>query len=291
MLELSLGHDSLILTPEFGAAILGWTRRGTHLFRRPSPEAVLRGHPGAMGCFPLVPYCNRIAFRRFTHAGVTHQLAANFGDHPHAIHGVGWQRPWRIQEVSPASATLHLRHAVSDQAARAWPFPFSARLTYRLTERGLTILIEATNDHSAPAPMGIGAHPWFPRAAGAWIQFQADGVWFNRDSLPVTHGPIPRDWSHADARPVDRMPLDNCFTGWHGVTHIQGMRIEAGHTLRNLQIFTPAGANFLCVEPMSHVPDAINLPEPHESHAMTMLAPGDTMRGSITLIPESDMLA
>jgi aldose 1-epimerase len=86
------------------------------------------------------------------------------------------------------------------------------------------------------------------------------------------------------------------------------MRIEAGHAPRNLRIFTPAksssppnlhprqifipaGANFLCVEPMSHVPDAINRPKLPGPQATAMLAPGDTPRGSITLTPENDMLA
>jgi galactose mutarotase-like enzyme len=99
MLQLSRGDDSLILAPEFGGSIVGWTRRGTQMFRRASPEAVMLGRPNAMGCFPQVPFCNRIAWRRFNWAGQTYELAANFGDRPHAIHGVGWQRPRRIQET------------------------------------------------------------------------------------------------------------------------------------------------------------------------------------------------
>ena len=286
MIQLSRGEDSLILAPEHGGAILGWTRRGIHMLRRPSPDAVLLGRPGAMGCFPLVPFCNRIADRRFTWAGQTHELVANFGDHPHAIHGVGWQRPWRVDTVSAAGATLCLDHDASGESAPSWPFAFTARLAYDLTASGLTIRIDATNLHPAPAPMGIGAHPWFPRVAGAWIAFQANGVWFNRAALPETHGPIPAAWSDAEGRPVDGEPLDNCFTGWHGVAHIPGMRIEADELFRNLQVFTPAGADFLCVEPMSHVPDAINRPDLPADQAVTVLAHGQTLSGSMTFSPD-----
>jgi len=287
MIQLARGDDSLILAPEHGGAILGWTRRGTHMLRHPSPEAVLDGRPGAMGCFPLVPFCNRIAHSRFNWAGRSHELAANFGDHPHAIHGVGWQRPWQVDEISANHATFSLHHDAIGEAARAWPFAFAARLTYRLTERGLTIQIEATNLHSAQAPMGIGAHPWFPRAAGASIAFVADGVWFNRDSLPIAHGPVPAEWNHAEGRRVDREPLDNCFTGWDGVARIPGMRIEADPVLSNLQIFTPAGRDFFCVEPNSHVPAAINHPELPEARAMTVLARGRTLSGSMTFSPDN----
>ena len=285
MVSLSRGDDSLVLAPKHGGTIVGWTRRGTHMLRRPSPEAVLLGHPGAMGCFPLIPYCNRIAYRRFNWAGQTHELSANFGDRPHAIHGVGWQRPWQVEDVSPDSATFSLHHDASGDSASSWPFAFLARLTYRLTGQGLTIEISATNLHSAPAPMGIGAHPWFPRSAGGSIAFRARGVWFTGDALPTAHGPIPTAWNHAEGRSVDREPLDNCFTGWDGVAHIPGMRIEADPGLGNLQLFTPPGANFFCVEPMSHVPDAINR-DLAPDQSMTVLASGQTLTGSMIFVPE-----
>ncbi len=280
MLTLSGGDDSLILAPEHGGAIVGWTRRGTHMFRRPSPDAVMLGRPGAMGCFPLVPFCNRIAWGRFSWAGRNYELAANFGDHPHAIHGVGWQLPWLVESVTSDSATVSLHHDPSP----GWPFTFAARLIYRLTVQGLTVQIDATNLHSAPAPMGLGAHPYFPRDHGASIAFQADGVWLNRDALPVTCAPIPSEWSHTHGRAVDREPLDNCFAGWRGEVRIPGMRIEADQ--RNLQVFTPPEMNFFCVEPVSHVPDAINHPELPKTQAMTVLAPGETLSGTMTFTPE-----
>jgi aldose 1-epimerase len=288
MLSLSRDGDSLVVASEHGGAIVGWTRRGMHLLRRPSPAAVLLGYPGAMGCFPLVPYCNRIAFHRFNWAGQAYELAANFGDHPHAIHGVGWQKPWVTEEVSADCVTLSLRHDATGEAARAWPFAFAARLTYRLTGEGLTIRIEATNLHSTPAPMGIGAHPYFPRAAGAIIEFQANGVWMNRDALAVTHQPIPAEWDHSAGRSADREPLDNCFTGWHGETQLPGMRIKADPVMRDLQVFTPAGADFFCVEPVSHAPDAINRPE---ERGMTVLVPGQTIAASMTFSPVDGALA
>jgi aldose 1-epimerase len=260
------------------------------MFRRASPEAVMLGRPDAMGCFPQIPYCNRIAWRRFNWAGQTYELAANFGDRPHAIHGVGWQRPWRIQQTLSHCATLRLDHDASGESARSWPFAFTAHLTYRLTAHGLTIEIGATNLHSAPAPMGIGAHPWFSGTAGATIAFQADGVWFTRDDLPAAHGPVPAGWNHANGRSVDLEPLDNCFTGWNGVARIPGMRIEADAVFGNLQVFTPTGTNFFCVEPNSHVPDAINHPELPAAQSMTVLAPGQTLSGSMKFGPDDASL-
>lgn len=276
MLRLSHGGDELVVAPVFGGAIVGWTRNGIDVFRHPSPEAVLNGHPGAMGCFPLVPYCNRIADRRFVWAGRSHGLAPNFGDHPHAIHGVGWHRAWSVEAVSAASVTLFLRHDAVGEGAQAWPFAFDAHLTYALSDVGLTIEMAATNRHAAPAPMGLGVHPYFPRPAGAAVTFQASGVWVNRpDAVPDHHQAVPPAWDHAAGRPVDGPALDNCFTGWSRVAHLPGLVIEADAIFTNLQVFTPAGADFFCVEPVSHAPDSIN------RDGMTTLAQGQTLRGAI----------
>jgi len=168
MVSLSRGDDSLVLAPKHGGTIVGWTRRGTHMLRRPSPEAVLLGHPGAMGCFPLIPYCNRIAYRRFNWAGQTHELSANFGDRPHAIHGVGWQRPWQVEDVSPDSATFSLHHDASGDSASSWPFAFLARLNKELSESGEFVASE-----------GLG------------LPDQAKVVRGRKNGAPVTDGVFP----------------------------------------------------------------------------------------------------
>jgi aldose 1-epimerase len=285
MLRLSRGTDSLIVSPLNGASIIGWTRNGIHLLRPPSPDAVLRGDAGAMGCFPLVPYCNRVADRRFSWSGETYELAPNFGDHPHAIHGVGWQKPWQARDISDDAVSLTLHHDAAGGSARSWPFAFDAVLTYHLTDQGLTIRLEATNLHHANAPMGIGAHPYFPRVADATIVFDAQGVWVNNNSLPERHDPIPPNWNHSGGRSAGEEPLDNCFTGWHRAAGLPSLRIEADPAFPNLQVFTPSGAEFFCVEPVSHVPNAINCPDLPAGQTMAVLAPGETLGGTMTLSP------
>jgi aldose 1-epimerase len=287
-LVVAYGDDRLVVAPEQGAAILEWTRRGMHLLLRPLPGGVA-GRPGGTGCVPLVPFCNRIAWRRFSWAGRTYELAANFGTHPHAIHGIGWQRPWRVAEVSDDTVTLTLHHDARGGCARGWPFAFTSRLIYRLSAAGLTIQIEATSLHPEPAPMGIGAHPWFPRDAGATVAFQAKDVWLTREDLPLTHTRVPPEWEHAEGRTVDREKLDNCFTGWNGEARLPHLRITADPVLSNLQIFTPAAVNFFCVEPVSHIPDAINHNGLTSDQSMAVLSEGETLSASMMFVPDSDI--
>src|SRR5579864_8390434 len=104
MLTLNAGESSLVLAPELGGAIVGWMYGAVPTLRRPLPDAIVPGNVRGLGCFPLVPYSNRIAGGRFRWDGRNHILERNFGDHPHAIHGIGWQSAWEIAAASANSA-------------------------------------------------------------------------------------------------------------------------------------------------------------------------------------------
>jgi aldose 1-epimerase len=282
--------DSLVVAAQHGGAIVGWTNHQQTLLRHALPEAAAAGNPHAMGCFPLVPYANRIAGGRFRWDGRDYQLTRNFGDQPHSIHGVGWQRPWAVEAVTNTSTRLSLLHTADGDQAGAWPFAFAAELTYTLDYGGLLVTLSATNRHDAPAPMGLGLHPYFPRAAGATLHFQAPGVWFNgSDSLPSQHGTVPSGWDHGQGLAVGTLRLDNCFTGWTAPARLEAgaasLDICASATFGNLQVFTPGWADFYCVEPVSHVPDAINRPDLPPGQAMRVLLPGETMTGTIEFLP------
>lgn len=281
MLTLIAGDNALVVAPEHGGSVIGWRRGRVPVMRRALPEAVM-GDPHAMACFPLVPYCNRIREARFAWMGRDHQLSRNFGDRPHSIHGIGWQRPWRVESVSASAAVLSLTHSPDP----SWPFAFQAEMTYRLMADGLEVGISITNTHDQPTPAGIGLHPYFPREHDPALRFAAPGVWMNdSDVLPSAHLPVPSEWQHHWPVPASQTRLDNCFTGWNGVADIlageASLHLTASKGLGNLQVFTPHWADFFCVEPVSHVPDAINRPGLPPEQVMDTLAPGEILGGSV----------
>jgi aldose 1-epimerase len=286
MLTLTSGASSLVVAPEFGAAITGWMLGTTPLLRRALPQASTFGDRHGMGCFPLLPYGNRLGHARFAWRGSEYTLKRNFGDQPHTIHGIGWQRRWAVTESSSRSATLTLDH----QPDASWPFSFEAAMTYTLEGTSLTVTIRLTNRHYRPAPAGIGLHPFFPKAGDPGLRFLATGAWENgADILPLRHGPQPPEWRHDKPRPVLHSRLDNCFTGWSGGADIlagsASLRIEASDVFRNVQVFTPNWADFFCVEPVSHVPNALNLPDLPPDQAMHVLASDETLSGTVRLSP------
>jgi aldose 1-epimerase len=288
MLTLHDDEASVVVTPEHGGAALGWMAGRMPVLRRPAPDAILRGDVRGFGCFPLVPFCNRIALGRFAWRGRAYQLEHNFGDHPHTIHGVGWQRPWSIADVSNRSASLTLHHDAIGDSARAWPFPFDAALSYTLSDTRLRIAIRVTNRHSDPAPAGIGLHPYFGRCPGVTLQFKAGGVWINgEDALPARYTEVPREWDHADGLPIGGARLDNCFTAWDRTARIGGilggMTLMADPAFRHLQVYAPPRHDFFCAEPVSHVPDAINRADLPSGQGMDVLLPGETLSGSVAI--------
>jgi aldose 1-epimerase len=282
MQTLTAGKSRVIVAPEAGAGIVGWTLGDIPIFR-PAQKAAEEGNFHAMACFPLLPYANRIANAQFTWNGQHHQLPVN--SVPHAIHGIGRERPWHIDQSAPNAVALSLHHA----GDAAWPFAFDATIGYRLDDEGLTADLSITNKAPSPTPAGLGLHPYFPKHHGAALQFAAAGALRNGpDSLPRDHGPVPLDWQHETPRPVEESNLDNCFTGWAGAFAIHAgpgsLRIEASQVFGNLQVYTPPQNPFYAVEPVTHIPNAINHPDLPAGQGMLVLAPNERLSGRIHFI-------
>ena len=121
------------------------------------------------------------------------------------------------------------------------------------------------------------------------LRFDAAQVWLNgANSLPSEPMPVPPAWDHSGGQPVGGASLDNCYIGWDGVAHIvprasdrPRLRIEADALFRHLIVYTPPGQDFFCVEPVSHVNDAINRMDSVAGHGIRILPSGGTLQGLV----------
>src|SRR5689334_24589946 len=99
ILTLNAGRLRLELSPSVGGAISGfeWMEAGAMrpILRKCHSrlEKVLDA-----GCFPLVPYVNRIRGGRFTFRGREVQLSPNMSGDPSPLHGQGWLNPWSVEQ-------------------------------------------------------------------------------------------------------------------------------------------------------------------------------------------------
>lgn len=264
------------LSPAVGGSLLGLALDGVDLLRR-APEGA--GDPLAMASFPLVPYANRIADGRFAFQEVDHRLPLNFGDHPHSIHGFGWQVIWTASETGETSTRLIHEHAGNGH----WPSAYRAEQRVALTPSQLSVSLFTTNIGDVAMPIGLGFHPYFLADGATTLTFGAGGLWLSTpDMLPDTQAPADAlgDWS-SPAIVRGSTLIDNAYTGWDGTAIVQrgdGLRLTVTATGADwLHVYRPPDSKDFCLEPVSHMPDAIN------RGGMPVLAPGETASLSMTI--------
>lgn len=274
VLSLHAGHWRCEIRPDLGGSIANlWYRDSAVL--RPTDAATLASVRDS-ACYPLVPYSNRIALRRFHWEGEAVQLAPNFPDSPHSLHGVGWQRNWAV--LSHTDTSLALRYAHTPDAD--WPYAFAAEQRYTVAEAGLRCELQVQNTDPRTQPMGLGWHPYFPLLEHCHLRTHVDSRWdMGTDMLPTgvrPHAPID------DA--VQALDWDHCFGGWDGAASLHSPRIQVNLTssLGYLVVFTPPHRRFFCVEPVSHVNNAVNSPAPNQL-GLHSLMPGATLQAHMEL--------
>ena len=288
-IDLGAGDLAVSLVPGVGGAIAGFSRAGVPIFRQTPPEALVAGRAGLCGSYAMIPYSNRIADAAFAFAGTSYQLARNFGDNPHSLHGNGWQREWAVASASADKVVLALDHDPSEGAERAveWPFAFHAEQRFVLTPAALSVTLVIQNRDVRPMPAGFGLHPYFDRA-GAQLRFSSSRVWqSDARVLPTERTVIPAGWDARAMRDVDGMSaVDHCFEGWDGTAEIAYpdkallIRLSADPVFAKLVVFRADERDFFAVEPVSHMVDAINRMET-DDHGLRVLAPGERMQGMV----------
>jgi aldose 1-epimerase len=264
-IELNAGALRLALRPDLGGAIAGLWFDTLPVMRSSEPGDLVSSRLSA--CYPLVPYSNRLGYRRFKWLGHDYTTSANFDDNPHSVHGVGWQRAWRTVQCDTGAATLAYEHAPDAH----WPFAFAAEQRFELTPEALTLHLSVVNTAPHAQPVGLGWHPYFPKRSRSRLHAELAERWDNDASgLPtrkVAQPGIDGDISH--------LAFDNCFEGWAGPARLRDERLSLrlSSSLPYLVVFTPGNKPYYCVEPVSHVSNAIHMANP-AAHGLRSLEPG-----------------
>lgn len=271
-MRIESGDWDLSLRPELGASITSLTWRGRDVLR-PAPDDL--DSPLAASSFPLAPYANRIDGGAFAFEGRAVRLPSTPGFEPHALHGVGWRSRWTV--LRPNDWTIEL--ALAAEAAPEWPWAWTATHRLTLSEDGLEMSLAVVNTDAAAMPAGLGLHPYFAVEAATQLQLSAPRVWLtDAREIPerlAAAGDLI-DWREGVA--VAEAPfVDHAYADWDGRAALlhDGWRVDltASPNARWTQVYAPRGENFVCVEPVTHRPDAHNAPA-GEDRGLTALAPG-----------------
>ncbi|MBG9389142.1 aldose 1-epimerase [Caenimonas aquaedulcis] len=278
MISLEAGALRCEIEPRLGGCICGLWLDGEPVLR--STPASQLSSARAAGSYPLVPFSNRVGGATLQWEGTQHPLVRNNGEEPHAIHGVGWQRPWEILESDATFAMLAYEH----RADASWPFAFDSSQTFKLGDGVLDLTLSVTNQSGRPAPAGLGWHPFFTKRTRSHIAFQATGRWdMGEDKLPTQ-----RRASKGLDTDCAFLDVDHCFDGWSGpvVLRDEAMEVRIESTLSRLVVFTNDTRDFVAVEPVSHVNNAMNLVHegvPAESLGLSILEPGESLSARMSI--------
>jgi len=285
-LKLVSGDHSVVLAPDRGGSILAYRsiRGGASL------DWLVPGDATRVSCFPMVPFCSRIRNGRFAFGGRALSLSPNDPPGRHPIHGHGWRRAWRIVAAAADRATIEYLHRPDE-----WPWSYLARQRMTLKGAELALTLSVENRGCEPMPLGFGVHPFFVRSPQVEVRADVDVVWhLDAELLPdraeplAGNHPLRAGWSIGDGA------VDAVFGGWRRELLISWpergahVRLTATPPLEHLVIYGTAGGEFLCVEPVSNVPDAFNLSPGRVVRPFQILAPGSTIEATVTFEPGFD---
>jgi aldose 1-epimerase len=276
---LTAGSFRCEIIPEMGGCIAGLWFDGIAVLR--SPSAAHLPSVRQSGSYPLVPFSNRVGHASLLWNGTSHPLVKNFGDEPHAIHGVGWQRPWGLLEADDRFALLSYEH----KPDTSWPFAFDTSQAFRLTDNALELTLSITNQSATPTPVGLGWHPYFVKRAASHIAFEATGRW-EMDALKL---PTQRLGSMGLDQDCASLDVDHCFDGWSGALHLRDetLSVRVTSPLTRLVVFTNETKDFVAIEPVSHVNNAINLMARQVATAdalgVRVLQPGESLSTGMSI--------
>ena len=186
-----------------------------------------------------------------------------------------------VLEATERFALLSYEH----KPDASWPFAFDTSQAFRLTGHELELTLSITNQSASATPVGLGWHPHFVKRARSRIAFEATGRWeMDAQKLPThrisTHG------LDADCALLD---VDHCYDGWSGVVHLrdEALDIRVSSNLSRLVVFTSDTKDFVAIEPVSHVNNAINLMANKvasaEALGVHVLQPGESVSSEMTI--------
>lgn len=243
-------------------------------------------NPLDAGCFPLVPFSNRIRNGRFDFNGKTHRLDRNWTGDSHAIHGEGWIRPWEVLRQTRSEVIMAL------SGTSWWPWRYECVQTISI--RGQSILLSLTlkNTGTEIMPAGLGLHPYFPRTSKTTLRFEASRVW-----PPMADGPlVPQAatgmHNFSAPRSLTGLQLDHCFEGWNGRAEIQqpdlgiSLKLTASAQSSACVLFVPPQSDYFCFEPVTHLTGAFEL-QPDRAAGLVELQPGAELECKLEIACET----
>lgn len=273
MTVLRCGHMEAHLRPEAGGRIsfLRHALAGDLIIPLDSREFDPEFWPKAGG-FPLMPFHNRVRAGIFVWNGRQISLPLHPSE-PNALHGFASRRRWSCTKIDGAKVVMELTH----KGDPSWPWPMYATQEISLGENSVSLTLSVKNLDRKAMPAGLGWHPFIPSPLA--ISHDAELEW------PMAPGYLPTGDCRQRTEATDEAPT-RFLSKWSrvGATLVSGSRLEitADPVFSHLVIHEgPAG--YACIEPVTHLTNALASPPKSAQDGMHFLVAGETLTGTIIL--------
>jgi aldose 1-epimerase len=198
----------------------------------------------------MAPFSNVIENGQLKYGDTYLSVPRNHPMEPWPIHGDAWLGKWEVDRVLPNAVQAHYAH----DGGHGYPFRYVVHQGIALAANLLKISLRLLNHDQRPMPAGLGVHPYFRRPKSTLIHAAHGGRW--------TGSGATTDLRFRSEEELPEQTIDDCFMGWKGFASIRWPQDRVELSIRSsacaLVIFSPAGADFVCVEPATHVNDGIN---------------------------------
>ncbi len=285
-IELQCEAARARIAPEIGANILSWEMlagndQWQHILE-PFDIRTFEENNSVSGIPILAPYCGRLGLNQsgaFSFAGISYR-------EPHGRHGFLRHCAWEVEKHDMSMVCLV---CVLDRRSKAGEFPYYIKYEYSifLTEDSLKLKLDCTGLADNDQPISIGWHPYFlaPRPCKVMIdaeyKLELDN---NPEPVPTTKFTKLEDTERLtpprllrpDEHWDDILVLRDSPDG--SLAQIRSGQIELcveadRASFPFMQLYTPVGRDSVCLEPLSHAPNAFNNPIQNSN---TLLGPQHT---------------
>jgi aldose 1-epimerase len=155
--EITHGQQRATIV-EVGGGVREYAVAGRHVLDPYPLHAMADGAHGA----PLIPWPNRLADGRYRFDETDYQVALTEPAKHNAIHGFMRWRAWAASERSASRVVMGARLLPLE----GYPFALDLRVSYELSDAGLTVASTAKNVGERACPYGCGQHPYLSPGRG-----------------------------------------------------------------------------------------------------------------------------
>ena len=313
----SRSRVTVSIIPSAGNLAVEMKVKGHNVLRFPhaSPRDYA-GSGGSIGIPFLAPWADRLDEQAFYANGRRYAFDMTLGNIRGAnpIHGfLGSASQWTVMEAAADGraswVTSRLEFFRHPLWMRQFPFAHTIEMTHRLQDGVLEVGTRIENLSIEPMPVAVGFHPFFqltdsPR--DEWtLSVAAKTHWPLTNAKMPAGGTQPIDRFFSNAAAVDLAPLelDDVFSDLvrdeRGMATMslrgkaQGLDVVLGANYRAVVIYAPKSApgqnaaarNFVCIEPVAAIINALNLAHKGVYKELQSIPPGGVWQESFWVRP------